>query len=172
MLPPCLGVHSPSSALREESWPHDGVVGKAAAHLSSDLQSSLEREPHVLSTNNELGHRDPLQAFLHSACPLLLVSSLSAALTKGSGCSQLLMAELMATWGQFLLASSQERNEVNPLQLKEINVSLPAKIIRERESQGFWAGLALGRVGLPDFPSCPLQSPRETKVHSGAANVS
>lgn len=73
--------------------------------------------------------------------------------------------------GQLLLALSQDGNEVNLLQLKEINVSLPAKIVRER-GQGSWAGLALGRVGLPDFPSGPLQSPRETKVHSGAANVS
>lgn len=151
---------------------HDGEVRRAAAHLSNSLKSSLECEPRVLSTNNELGHRDPFQAFLPFCLP---PSSLSLSFSSTHHRVQVLTAgdgRAHGNQGQLLLALSQDGNEVNLLQLKEINVSLPAKIVREREGQGSWAGLALGRVGLPDFPSGPLQSPRETKVHSGAANVS
>lgn len=108
--------------------------------------------------------------FFRSACPSLLFPSLSAALTRGSGCSQLVMAELMVTWGQLLLASCQDRNEGNLLQLKEINVfTVCQKGERKRGILG-WAGS--GEGGASRLPSSPLQSPRETKVHSGAAHVS
>ena len=54
------------------------------------------------------------------------------------------MAEVMATWGRLLLASSRDENRVKLLQLEEINVSLLAKIAREGERRGSWAGSGQG----------------------------
>lgn len=43
-----------------------------------------------------------------------------------------------------LLASSQDENKVPLPQLEEINVAPPAKIVREGERQGSWAGSGQG----------------------------
>lgn len=65
--------------LREESWPHDGGTWRAAAHQSNNLKSCLERKPHVLSMNSELGRRDPQPGpHFHALLPFCLpLSSLS-----------------------------------------------------------------------------------------------